>query len=602
MRKYSFPVALVALAFALSACGGGGSSSFATVGSSSGASSGTSSSTSSGSTTATTYEMGNGSGSDFHSGVISLPTTSLSAGGTASLSVTIVDKDGTLYTAAPVTVTFNSACIAKGQAVIAASAPSTAGTVADTIVTTSGNATASYTAKGCSPSDVITATATVGTQSLTATGTLAIASATVGSIQFVSATPSTIGLRGTGLNETSTVVFKVLDSTGGPKPGVSVAFALSTTVGGITLSPTPAVSGADGTVQTVVSSGTAHTTVTVTATIASPAISTQSSVLAVSTGLPASKSFSIATTGCPNIEGFNIDGIVVPIVVRLSDRYQNPAPDGTAVAFTTDGGQVGGNCVTSGGTGSCSVDWTSSNPRPSPSSDPPSLRPGRAVILATAIGEESFTDIDGSGFYVSSDPFSNLGEPYRDDNENGMYDLGEYFLDFTHTGVYVPPDGSGNPASPPVGTFRGITCVTTGTGPSTVATSCTSTPWAIGAQVKIIMAEGSPGAVMPANGTTLATLTQGGTATYSFLFQDSHLNPLPGGTTISAAVIGTGLNVNAPSSFTVPCTTDPTTYAFSVSASATATSGSLTVTVTSPGGAGTGGLVTTLSYPIPVTP
>ena len=64
------------------------------------------------------------------------------AGGTASLSVTIVDQTGTLYTAAPVTVTFNSPCIAKGLAVIAASAPSTAGSAADTIITASGNATA----------------------------------------------------------------------------------------------------------------------------------------------------------------------------------------------------------------------------------------------------------------------------------------------------------------------------------------------------------------------------------------------------------------------------------------------------------------------------
>jgi hypothetical protein len=592
-------VALAALA--LSACGGNSTSSFASLGSSSGttSSSGASSSGSSSGTT-TTFSMGNGSGSGFQHGVIGLSSKSLSAGGTASLSVTIVDQTGTLYTAAPVTVTFNSPCIARGLAVIAASAPSTAGATADTIITTSGNATATYTAKGCSPSDVITATALVGTTGLTATGTIMVASATVGSIQFVSATPSTIGLKGTGLNETSTVVFKVVDSTGGPRPGVAVNFALSTTVGGITLSPTPATSGSDGTVQTVVSSGTAHTTVTVTASIASPALSTQSGILAVSTGLPASKAFSIATTGCPNVEAFNIDGIVVPIVVRLSDRYQNPAPDGTAVAFTTNGGQVGANCTTAGGTGSCTVNWTSSNPRPSPSDNPPSLRPGRTTVLATAIGEESFTDLSGDGFYVQADPFANLGEPYRDDNENGRYDLGEYFLDFDHTGVYVGPDGSGNPASPPVGTFKGITCTTTGVPPNVVATSCGSTPWAIGAPLRIIMSQGSPGQVLPANGTALATLPKGSTTTYSFLFQDANFNPLPSGTTITGAVIGTGLSTNPPTSFTVPCTTDPTTYGFSVSAAATATSGSLTITVTSPGGNGTGGLTTTLSYPIPV--
>ena len=584
MRNLGIPVALAALA--LSACGGNSTSSFASLGSSSGttSSSGASSSGSSSGTTIT-FSMGNGSGSGFQHGVIGLSSNSLSAGGTASLSVTIVDQTGTLYTAAPVTVTFNSPCIAKGLAVIAASAPSTAGTTADTIITTSGNATATYTAKGCSPSDVITATALVGTTGLTATGTIKVASATVGSIQFVSATPSTIGLKGTGLNETSTVVFKVVDSTGGPRPGVAVNFALSTTVGGITLSPTPATSGADGTVQTVVSSGTAHTTVTVTASIASPALSTQSGILAVSTGLPASKAFSIATTGCPNVEAFNIDGIVVPIVVRLSDRYQNPAPDGTAVAFTTHGGQIGGNCVTAGGTGSCSVNWTSSNPRPAPTDNPPSLRAGRTTVLATAIGEESFTDANGNGFYDTGEAFANLGEPYRDDNENNAYDLGEYFLDFDQNQMRTPPSG----------VFKGIAC----TG-NTPGSTCSTTTWAIGAQLRIIMSQGSPGQVVPANGTTLATLPLGGTTTYSFLFQDANLNPLPSGTTITGAVIGTGLTANAPTSFTVPCTTSPTSYGFSISAAATATPGSLTITVTSPGGNGTGGLVTTLSYPIPV--
>ena len=44
---------------------------------------------------------------------------------------------------------------------------------------------------------------------------------------------------------------------------------------------------------------------------------------------------------------------------------------------------------------------------------------GRAKILATAIGEESFTDVNASGFWQTGDAFDNLGEPYRDDNENG---------------------------------------------------------------------------------------------------------------------------------------------------------------------------------------
>ncbi|HEY6482646.1 MAG TPA: hypothetical protein VIY54_03890 [Steroidobacteraceae bacterium] len=588
MRKFASTAALGTLALALAACGGSGSaldgSTTATGGSSTGGTTG-------GGTTGKTptYQMGNGSGTSFQSGQIGLSSASLSAGGTDSLSVTVVDQTGTLYAGQQVTVSFNSACIANGLASIAASGGSTPGSTAGTVNTTTGNASAIYTAKGCSGPDVIDATATVSSTNLTATGTITVAAAAVGSIQFVSATPSTIGLKGTGLAETSTVIFKVVDSSGGPRPGVTVSFALNTSVGGIALAPASATSANDGTVQTVVSSGTAHTSVRVTASIASPALTTQSGILAVTTGLPASNAFSIAVS-CPNVEAANIDGIVVPVTVRLADRYNNPAPDGTAIAFSTNGGHIGGNCTTpssatSPGDGTCSVNWISAEPRPTPASTPPTLRTDRVTILATAIGEESFNDVNGNGYYDPGEPFTDLGEPYRDDNENNMYDVGEDFLDFNHNGQRDAPSGK----------FVGITC----TG-STPGSTCSSSTLAIGAQAKIIMSSGSPDKVQPPSGTTLATLSKGGTNNYGFLFQDANLNPLPAGTTISAAVVGTGLTVNAPTSFTVPCTTNPTGYAFSVSASATAVPGSLVITVTSPGGNGVGGLVTTLSYAVPV--
>ncbi len=116
-------------------------------------------------------------GGSFQSGMIGLSSTTLSAGGTASLDATIVDQTGTLYTGATVTVTFNSPCVAQGLAAIAASGSSTPGPTAGTVTTSTGSISATYTAKGCSGADVITATATVGTKSLTATGTLTVAAA-----------------------------------------------------------------------------------------------------------------------------------------------------------------------------------------------------------------------------------------------------------------------------------------------------------------------------------------------------------------------------------------------------------------------------------------
>src|SRR5208283_2195479 len=405
MRRLSI-IALAGVAL-LAACSG--SKNLGAVSSSSSSGTGGTGGTGTGTTT---YSMGNGSGSSFQSGMIGISSANVAAGGTTSLSVTIVDQTGTLYTAQSVTVTFNSTCISTGLATIAASGTSTAGSTADTVTSTTGTIDATYTAKGCSGPDVITATAAVASANLTATGTVTVAAASIGSIQFVSATPASIGLKGTGLNETSTVVFKVVDSSGGARPGVTVAFSLNTSAGGLSLSPPTAISGADGTVQTVVSSGTEHTAVRVTATIASPALSTQSSALTVTTGLPASNAFSISvgspgynTLACPNVEAYGIDLIQVPVTVQLADRYNNPAPDGTSVAFVTNGGHIAGSCTTpssatSPGDGTCTVNWTSANPRPTTSSTPPVYRNGRATILATAIGEESFNDAKQIGYYV----------------------------------------------------------------------------------------------------------------------------------------------------------------------------------------------------------
>lgn len=597
MRKYGFLAALAALtALALSACGGGSSSSFATTGSS--GTSSTSSGASSSGGSAITYSMGNGSGSTFQSGVISLSSNSLSAGGTASLSLTIVDQTGTLYTAGPVTVDFNSPCIAQGLAVIAASGTSTAGTTANTVVTTSGSISATYTAKGCSGADVITATALVNTQNLTATATITVAAATVGSIQFVSATPASIGLKGTGIAETSSVIFKVVDSTGAARPGATVAFNLDSTVGGLSLSPTSATSGADGTVETVVSSGTVHTSVRVTATIASPALSTQSSALTVTTGLPASAAFSIAVgspsyasagVACSNVETYGTDGVTVPITVRLADRYNNPAPDGTAVAFNTDGGHIGGSCTTPSAPGAedgtCTVTWTSANPRPQLAEDsPPLLAAGRAQILATAIGEESFTDVNGSGFWQTGDPFDDLGEPYRDDNENGQYDHGEYFLDYNQNGRWDAGSGS----------FVGITC--TGTTPGS---TCTTSTLAIGVEHLIIMSTSAAKVTVTGTtgfgGTAATTLTipvsvSGGatnTGNVQFNVQDLNGNSVAGGTTIAVTAdtaIGT---ISGPgAALTVGCSTALGGQSTVVTLTAGTTAGAvgnIYIQVTSPG-------------------
>jgi hypothetical protein len=591
-----------ALALGLSSCGGsGGTDAF-------GGTSGTSGTGGGGTTPTTSYAMGSGSGSSFQSGAIAIANASLPAGGTTSLTVSIVDQTGTLFTGAAVSITLNSPCISQGLATIAPAAPTIAGSTPGSVVTSSGTAEATYTAKGCSGSDVISASATVNSQSLTASGTVTVASAAIGSIRFTSATPATIGLKGTGLGETSTVVFTVVDATGGPRPGVTVSFSLNTTVGGLSLSPASATSASDGTVQTVVAAGTVHTAVRVTASIASPALSTQSSVLTVTTGLPASAAFSIAvgsanygpgaTPGpaCPNVESYGIDGVTVPVTVRLADRYNNPVPDGTAVAFNADAGHIVGDCATpsspaSPGDGTCLVTWTSANPRPQPSGDtPPIQAPGRGMILATAIGEESFTDVNGDGFWESGEPFVNLGEPYRDDNENGQYDLGEYFLDFNQNGKW----DAGN------GTFKGIVC--TGSSPGS---TCSTTTLALGVEHLIIMTSSgakitfvSAGGGFTGTGSGL-TIAHGGTSgSLTVNVQDQNGNPMAAGTTITfQADQGVGTVSTLTGAYVVGCDTTlgGADYTTDIASAGAAGGGNLAVQVVSPG---TG---TKTTFIVPVT-
>ena len=489
MRTLTSILAAGAIALALTGCGG--DTGRGELGNGTGT----------GTTTVTTYEMGNGTGAGFQSGVIGLSSTSLSAGGSTSLAISIVDRTGTLYASATgVPVTINSPCIASGLATITVAA---GGTAVTSITTTTGIVEAVYTANGCSGSDVITATAAVGSQTLTASGTVTVATAAVGSIQFVSATPSTITLKGVGSaggSSTSTVVFKVLNTAGGPSVGATVDFTLSTTVGGITITPTSATSDNNGEVSTIVASGTVSTPLRVQATTgpAGATISTVSNSLTVSTGIPTSNNISLAVK-CQNVEAWEYDGVTVPVTVSMSDRFSNPVPDGTTASFRSALGSILPSCQTTGG--ACTVNWVSKTPytlagNPQSTSGSANVSTGycstavsnlvtagilpatlcnsttngRSAIFATAIGEESFTQTDGTGYFDPADtvawdatdadnnftsgsqagqpkPWQDTSEPFL--NQWELYDqygtptyvLGEPYIDFNNNGTRDGPDG-----------------------------------------------------------------------------------------------------------------------------------------------------------------
>lgn len=493
--------------------------------------------TGTGTGTGTTVTLGSGTTTATHvAGTLAAGVTTLSAGGTTTITAVLLESTGILY-GQSATITFSSPCVAVGTASITSS-----------VTTTSGVAIANYTASGCAGTDTVSATTTINGTVLTATVSLTIAAATVGSVQFISASPSLIALKGTGgagLSETSTLIFKVIDQSGGPVVGEDVTFTLNTTLGGLAITPSTSTSGADGTVQTVVQAGTVSTAVRVTATVVSAGISTQSDQLVVSTGIPDQDSFSLSATAL-NPEGLNYDGETVTVTARLADRFNNPVPDGTAVSFSTEGGSIQSSCVTTDG--ACSVTWTSQNPRPcgqisgdpTVALDPPSGpnvcsasagtnvnapttagglgQPygGRATIIATAVGEESFIDVNGNGYFDSgSDTWTDLPEAWRDDNENGTRDgTSEIFYDFDNDGSYDAADGL----------FNGVLC--------NGASCATSTTLHIRKSLVLVMS-GSGAYISINGGVSPVTIANGATTSITVVFSDQHNQPMPVGTTVA---------------------------------------------------------------------
>jgi hypothetical protein len=166
------------------------------------------------------------------------------------------------------------------------------------------------------------------------------------------------------------------------------------------------------------------------------------------------------------------------------------------------------------------------------------------MILATAIGEESFTDLNGSGYYVSPDPFQNLGEPFLDVGETGAYVSGDPFYNFYNASAWE------GPANPPA--FKGIVC----TG-DTAESTCTSTPLGIGAQQLVIMS-GSYAKITP----SVSEVT--GSGSFSFTVTDENGNPMAAGTQISASVspasLGTLSGIGTSFTTACGCFGGPSTY------------------------------------------
>lgn len=572
--------------------------------------------------------MGYGTDATFQAGIIGVGIggNTLSAGGETSLTVNLVSSTGTLVTQS-LTVTFNSKCFAQKKA-----------TLSNTSVTTSnGEATVTYTAKGCSGTDLVTASVTSGGKTLTAQVTLTVEPDTIGSVKFVDATPSQISLSGTGGTETSTVRFQVVGSTGAPIAGSAVGFTLSTTQGGLYLTipqgeTTPvAKTDASGYASIKVNAGTVSTTVRITATTAN-GLSTQSSVLTVSTGIPDQNSMSLAFDDMAPVS-WRHDSIISTGTIRLADAFNNPVPDGTAVSFTASGGAISPSCVTKNG--ACTAQWISQEPRPTstthfvvtndlriacpiPSNGiPQECRSGRVKILATAIGNESFIDQNGNGLYDgpsvdgfaapnnnmcrpnvpwssaqlgTNNPYScdDLDEAYIDKNFNLIRDADEEFADFNVDKNF----NAGN------NKYNGVLCNSTADNP----VDCVKTSVTVRKDTALVMSSENvylEGGRLPGQPTTKTPIAAGTTASITMLLADENGNGMPVGTTITASV-ETASNVTATVSpkAALPISQEPTTITLYIKASddGKKPGGAVVLDITAP--SKNGSLTTSIAVPV----
>ena len=581
-------------------------------------------------------------------------TNTLPAGGSTVIEVTVKAPDGSIETSQPFTLEFSSQCMSAGNAV-----------VDSPVITNAGKGFATYRSINCEGTDTVTVSAITGASSVNATADITINPNAVGAIQFVSASPKELaikvsgGLDGAGArSETANVAFKLLNEIGQPASSERVCFELSTDVGGMVLTPAPladdfvncpnfpkvgdaeypsdistpnkyavAYTDANGDVSVTVRSGTIPTPVKVFAlwqdatNPASLIVSNVSDSLTVTTGLADYNSFSLSATTL-NVEGWSHDGESSTITIRSADHFNNPVPDGTVINFRTEGGSISASCETAGRTGACSLDWTSQNPRPFEGTSvvcpvafnglltPPCTgnqlagyldgstsviaepRPGRATITAFAIGEESFVDLNGNGLFDIGEDFIDLTEAFTDDNEDGFYRgssvplgaVNEEFIDFNTNGSFDGKDGF----------YTGLLCA------ASSASNCTQTgvnntqaQLNVFRNMPIVMSGSVPygrlvdidssGNITPVVDIDLTAATGVSSKTVYLFLSDINNNTLANGTEITTSIDNGALSTST-SSYTIGNNTSnkPLLYAFTVTREASPnqkSAGLLSITV-----------------------
>ncbi|MBU1920511.1 Ig-like domain-containing protein, partial [bacterium] len=244
--------------------------------------------------------------------------------------------------------------------------------------TTIGNITSSKTTNANGVAAVPFSSSQTGTAQITATAGNASGNYTLYLIPgepnsiLLSYFPSSVGVRGSGRNETLLVTALVLDANNNPViDGTEVFFNINNSPGGGDfLSSTDAIPTINGEATVSYNSGTISGTARIRAICEGiSAVSTEILIHAgppyiedVSSGCLTSH-MSLGASPC-NMFGMNIVGDSVRITALVGDRYNNPVTPGTAVYFTTSGGVITTSTGYTDSSGFASVTLYSGNPLP----------------------------------------------------------------------------------------------------------------------------------------------------------------------------------------------------------------------------------------------
>lgn len=484
---------------------------------------------------------------------VTINPASISVGGTANVSAQVLDQNGNP--------------MPDGTQIDFEVTNSAIGTVSPTVSSTSnGIATATFTA-GLIPGSV----SIIVSSGLTATGSavVTIIGATNGSIEFTSATPTVIGIQGSGQINSSIIIFTVKDVNGNPVNGADVSFLMSGPSGGklpanggeyigaLDATPTTASSSTiNGEAVVILNAGKVAGPVVITASTSDGSggtISSASSPISIGGGVPSATHFTLASDVL-NLPGLWHIGRQANISAYIADRFGNyNILEGTSVSFYAEAGAIDRNNLTDVN-GLAVVTFRTQDPVPgivAPNAAENAMclyyetiygidvydnaastcytayhpRNGWAAITASVRGEESFIDTNGNGIYDDGTFFTDTpDEAFIDVNDSGAWNDGpnypgpdqrELFIDDNGNGSYDGVNGIWDSYKT---IFKGIILNYTGS-PAYIQLA------------NITEGNLSVGAIYP-------TDAYGGVREYRVLISDINMNPLTADTSISIDISG----------------------------------------------------------------